>query len=584
MLLEHSIFEPNIYPSVITFLRCGGTPLDVVNYLSNNYVGLVPMCELLADEWCTTLGLNGTQIIYDTLKSVILERFDPEQFDKKTMGSSSPPDWLGPMIQHHIWRSVIYELSEQYPKSAFLNFAIQSISAAGYQSEITSATTASKYFNVYSNVLLDAIKDIKDVNESNFPEKFEVFEALLNKLIQENPAENYPLKRVVNDLGQITAQKHQNPTLLGNMNVLLAGLPVYNNEVSTAIMSIKQKHELSPGDLVALYKSYKGPTPPSIEYLRDIEIIEFLLVSVFQPPSDAGRSHFATHTVGLRPEIKDKYLWLLGQIIGSAPAFYPSPTAGEGNGHDHGQQSTAPDSVTATEATYRQLVALDKLLISKPTAADLAQLTGVILDQYIDVPILAAAVIIWLRHVLQDDNYHYYETYFRLTEAPLPHLLLEEIAHRHPGLQDRIFSAYQESFTARISTIGAELMTALQKSVLDRMLNLMAMGYALPVLNYVKRLQEKIDESLTVHFVRKVLDMIAVPYSKRVISILLEIAAPVVNTIIDDQDYHLAFSRLIDDLIDSPEDVLQPGETLSPDTVTLLTSMEEELPANSAFS
>lgn len=34
-------------------------------------------------------------------------------------------DWLSMMIRHPFWRSVIYELSEEHQKCAFLNFAIQ---------------------------------------------------------------------------------------------------------------------------------------------------------------------------------------------------------------------------------------------------------------------------------------------------------------------------------------------------------------------------------------------------------------------------------------------------------------------------
>lgn len=61
------------------------------------------------------------------------------------------------MIDHHTWRSLIYRLAEEYPDCLMLNFTIKLISDAGFQSEITSISTAAQQIEVFSRVLKTAI-------------------------------------------------------------------------------------------------------------------------------------------------------------------------------------------------------------------------------------------------------------------------------------------------------------------------------------------------------------------------------------------------------------------------------------------
>lgn len=61
------------------------------------------------------------------------------------------------MIDHHTWRSLIYRLAEEYPDCLMLNFTIKLISDAGFQSEITSISTAAQQIEVYSRVLKTSI-------------------------------------------------------------------------------------------------------------------------------------------------------------------------------------------------------------------------------------------------------------------------------------------------------------------------------------------------------------------------------------------------------------------------------------------
>jgi len=69
------------------------------------------------------------------------------------------------MIQHPRYRSMIYELSEEHKNCVLLNFAIQAISEAGHQAEITGIATASKYVDVFSRVLVDSVSQL--INEQD---------------------------------------------------------------------------------------------------------------------------------------------------------------------------------------------------------------------------------------------------------------------------------------------------------------------------------------------------------------------------------------------------------------------------------
>ena len=70
------------------------------------------------------------------------------------------PSWLEEMIGYPTWRKLFYQLVEQYPDCLMLKFAMKLISDAGYQSEITSASTASHQPEVFSGLLRNALMQI----------------------------------------------------------------------------------------------------------------------------------------------------------------------------------------------------------------------------------------------------------------------------------------------------------------------------------------------------------------------------------------------------------------------------------------
>ena len=92
-------------------------------------------------------------MVVNFLKNAIRDSFDSKKADTIFSITNDVPPWLDFMISHGDWRSLIYELSEKFPNSIMLSFAIQRISESGHHNEIASVATASSSFKVFHRVL-----------------------------------------------------------------------------------------------------------------------------------------------------------------------------------------------------------------------------------------------------------------------------------------------------------------------------------------------------------------------------------------------------------------------------------------------
>lgn len=70
-----------------------------------------------------------------------------------------------------------------------------------------------------------------------------------------------------------------------------------------------------------------------------------------------------------------------------------------------------------------------------------------------------------------------------------------------------------------------------RKSILDRMIYLIQLNYAMPVLDYIQVRARKMDQSLSMHFVKKVLEMVRGPYSKKFIEGMSQMIEEIVEVI-----------------------------------------------------
>ncbi|XP_071544575.1 negative elongation factor D-like isoform X2 [Panulirus ornatus] len=98
--------------------------------------------------------INDVQAMVENhLKLMILKTFDPKKADTIFTEEGDAPGWLTELIEHSTWRSVVYQLAEEFPECLMLNFTIKLISDAGFQGEITSISTAAQQIEVFSRIL-----------------------------------------------------------------------------------------------------------------------------------------------------------------------------------------------------------------------------------------------------------------------------------------------------------------------------------------------------------------------------------------------------------------------------------------------
>ena len=88
--------------------------------------------NLLA-EWLILTGVpvHDVQLIVENhLRNLIMRHFDPKKADTIFNLEGGAPSWLDEMIEHSIWRSMLYKLAELHPNCLMLNFTIKVIQKA----------------------------------------------------------------------------------------------------------------------------------------------------------------------------------------------------------------------------------------------------------------------------------------------------------------------------------------------------------------------------------------------------------------------------------------------------------------------
>ena len=192
----HIDFGNCVTSSVYRYLDLGGSEERGMRALAASYVGLPNMVNAMI-ELLHAAGYRKREIqgmVEEHLKSLVLRHFDPKKadlifteegsvscglvygcFSSQSLPihlSLSPslclsllpflqtPSWLEEMIQYSTWRELFYQLADQYPDCLMLKFTIKLISDAGYQSEITSASTAAHQPEVFSGLVRNALSQI----------------------------------------------------------------------------------------------------------------------------------------------------------------------------------------------------------------------------------------------------------------------------------------------------------------------------------------------------------------------------------------------------------------------------------------
>ncbi|KAG2175451.1 hypothetical protein INT43_001098 [Umbelopsis isabellina] len=502
---QDSILEPKINEVLSDFLTLGGRPMDVVSCLSESYVGLPTLCNT-ASEWGQELGINSKDLMRDVIKGMLIDRFDSTAVDTKFMGAETRPPWLDAMIQDPYWRKVLYELSEKHQRCDLLNLAIQMIADAGYQGEIVKVASASTYIGVFNDVLKDSLERLlqeDDVGlDENLPDLIRVccqheqtylYSQLLLKRLADQPG-GEPYRRISKEL-ETNALTKGDEHLISILRTYLWEFP---QSLASPITAILQNSHATPGDIFAIYRQYTSANPPPVRFLCDSQLLDILLKAVFVPR--LGQTP--------KPEIQEKIIYLIAYAV----------TVNDSEGKDTNEINSISEKLKLLSTT----------LTKRTTGANMPGAITTILD-LMDVPIVSMALLYWISYLLTETSW--YETYYRSAVVPVPHQILEEIAHRHPLQRPFVFEVLKKNLTVEVKNLSPEIMMALRKTLLDRMIYLAQLGFVLPVLKYIKRISSSIDESLIVHTLKMILDMAEPPYSDEFIDLIVEIVEPIAESL-----------------------------------------------------
>ena len=202
------------------------------------------------------------------------------------------------MIVYPTWRELFYQLADQYPDCLMLKFTIKLVSDAGYQSEITSASTASHQPEVFSGLVRNAVAQVATAKSTDLDDRVKEFtqlvchtqhtylycEAVLQSLITDtasDPSSSSDLRNFQQWLTQEMqreAQKRRHDVTNMSLHFSSAGS---HARLFDALASMLSRNALNPADMSVLYKHYaseqeEGETPPA-KYLQIPQLLGQLL-------------------------------------------------------------------------------------------------------------------------------------------------------------------------------------------------------------------------------------------------------------------------------------------------------------------
>ncbi|XP_065314952.1 negative elongation factor D-like isoform X2 [Gordionus sp. m RMFG-2023] len=482
------IMETDIFASLKRYFEVGGEPEKVVYLLSENYYGTAQMSNILVDLLLFTgCDLKSMQtIIEDHLKELMIKRFNPKMADKIFIQEEyNILSWLPEMINHSTWRSLIYNLSEQYSDCLFLNFAIKLISDAGFQNEITSISTASQQIEIFSKVINSSVTSLLKIGDENMIiQKLVDFKklvchgehtylysiSLLQTLIRKFPS-SLLIKRIVQEAQNYASEMNLESCAI-NMGVdKMARYP----KLHFAVSSMLSKKALNPADITLLYKLFISNDAPPSEMIRNPIFLELLVEALFKPQ------------YLINPDHKHKYIYLLAYAV----SVYEQSNE---NGNIIIKKEEMKPLIQALEKAHNLC---NKSHCSSEILYDLSTLFHLI-----RFPIIALGIFKWVSNILQEPGYFINRTdswnAYHLT-------LLDEIVTCHSALHDRILKLYIQLFQSSFPDLEVLIQLELKKSLLERMVHLFSRGCVIPVLSFIIKCWEKqdTDVSLIRHFVQE---------------------------------------------------------------------------------
>ncbi|CAJ0595419.1 unnamed protein product [Cylicocyclus nassatus] len=450
--------------------------------------------------------MEAVKSVENTLAALIAKHFSPDIADT-IFEDGGVIEWLPELINHKRWRTLLYELMDQYPNCLMLNFAVKLISDAGFQTEISTVSSAAQQLDIFSRVLLTSIDAVLvEHRKGCLTAAYEkAFGELVRVVCQAEHTYVYTialLKAVgTSEGGRILAACEQMADALRaemegrehETTALRTALAqTADDQVAShftqALLNMVSRGELNPADVTIIYDQYILPLPPPISIIRDPIFIDLLLDSLFH--------YQGPKTI---PEHRFKYIFLL------ACAASVSETRSS-NGRRTQSRLELDNCRQCLDDAVSLLEGMDDLL---------AELNDLL--HAIKMPVVAAGVLYYVQTLLLSEE--------RTGDPPGAALcLLDHISTLHPNLHAKAFDVCCQLYEKIAGeNEAAEVIMERQRLVVDRFVHLLSVGGAIPVLEKVWEMfrDGQIDASLVRYFAMEVLEIIAPPFSDDLVNLFL---------------------------------------------------------------
>ncbi|KAI9905572.1 hypothetical protein PsorP6_013853 [Peronosclerospora sorghi] len=551
-----AIMEANVLAVINGFLRAhpeSNGPEILVEKLSSSYRGHAQMIGLVA-SWLDQLPVSTTalenkmmfdinegaviankgaswdpaeEILYNHLKDVIRDNYDPKLVSNVLSGSAVEPEWLTQMLNDRKWRLMLIELAETHKTCTLLQYAIRRISEAGHHKEIASITSANAFFSVFSGVLADAFSRIPFANEEEVVEDVASLKKiccqsshsyvyaqellcclddklyLMQKSTDADSTEyasicvvRSKLNRVRGELQETASSKYGAkivPFHILRRRYIYDANPAFCDAI-LSIIKLKKCQELSAETLAKEYQTSKAPPP--VAHLRDPMVLSSLLDRLFNP-SDSISPPFLQNCVFL--------------------VAYAASTKDERSVLQSGvcelfdQVEVDDDGVNSTK---KALLEASTICKSDHTLGYNMNQSGVVdkLISVMAVPVVSMGVLHWLELILTSPGF-FSSTPLHICFPSLLRILKASIK-LHIAQWPISFGVLVTSLRLHPANNPVKALE-MKRETLRCMVFMITSGYVLPVLEFVFTNTLELDQALLRHFIAMLFARIAPPYSPK---------------------------------------------------------------------
>lgn len=244
-----------------------------------------------------------------------------------------------------------------------------------------------------------------------------------------------------------------------------------------------------------LYREYRKPQPPPVQFLWDFEFLDLLLGNLFDVQQSAAAAPDSNQPY---------YLYLVA---------YASSYTG---------------NASADEVACKRLMdALSSVIAVCPRSVSRTELkTGIdtlVKNDYIRrYPIIAMGTILWARQNLLDPEFYASSN----TDVLLPahFLFLKNVVAYHPLQRSRVFELASAGFAVSLSSELLAMQQTLKRKIIDILVDLVVSGFVLPVLRQIETwgANKQLDCTHTRIFLGSLFQLIEPPYSPAFVEDLVQ--------------------------------------------------------------